>query len=118
MKKIKIKQEKQYNGVWGCPLSCTSIDYFPLSDQRKHLIFNASLVAIAETHNTTFQIFNSSDENFFIKIQNTIYKLEYHKLEVVDDILYKFDNEKEHKIFFRKQKIKKLKNELYCSLEE
>lgn len=108
MMKIKIKSEKQENGLWGSPLYCSSIDWTPINDKRKLLIFSASLIAISENYKSSFIIFNSNEDGFFIKINNTTYKLEYDRLEVFDNILYEFDNQKERIIFLRKHKIKEL----------
>lgn len=108
MVKIKIKSEKQDNGLWGSPLSCSSIDWVPIYDKRKNLIFSASLIAISENYKSYFIIFNSNKDGFFIKINDATYKLEYDRLEVFDNILYEFDNQKERIIFLRKHKIKEL----------
>ena len=110
MKKIKINAKKQDNGLWGIPYYCGGIDTFILLDDRKELIFSASLVAIAEYYKSNFTVFNSTDKAYFVKIRSSNYKIVYDRYEVVDDILYEFENDDEHKVFLRKQKIQKINN--------
>lgn len=110
MKKIKINAKKQDNGLWGIPYYCGGIDTFILLDDRKELIFSASLVAIAEYYNANFTVFNSTNDSFFVKIRSSNYKIVYDRYEVVDDTLYEFENDYEHKVFLRKQKIQKINN--------
>lgn len=38
----------------------------------------------------------------------TIFKVEYHKYEVINNTIYEFDNEQEHCTFLRKHKLLKL----------
>lgn len=108
MKKIKINSKKQENGIWGMPLYCVEIDFCPITDERKYLIFSASLVAIAELYEDYFRVFNSTNDSYFVKVGRSTYKVVYDKYEVEDDILYEFDNDEEHKKFIRKQKLKEL----------
>lgn len=105
MKIIEIKSEKQNNGLWGMPLSCYKIDRFVLLDDRKWLLRSAIIIAFAEKHKCSFNIYGSTDKGFII---NSVFWISYHKYEVVDNLLYEFENEQEHIIFLRKQKINKL----------
>lgn len=109
MKVIKIKQEKQDNGLWGTPLNCYAIDSVPI-DNRKIMIFSAVIVAVNEHYKKPFKITCSDDEGFKIEINVSIYRIWYDKYEVIDDTLFQFDNDQEHITFLRQHKLKKLQN--------
>jgi hypothetical protein len=115
MRVIKIKQEKQSNGIWGTPMNCVGVDVPPIGNERKYLIFSAWICAINETFNKPFMFRNfcSYDQvivyifDDFGFIQRS-YHLSYNRYEVIDDTLYEFESQKEHINFLRKHKIKKL----------
>jgi hypothetical protein len=115
MKKIKIKQTKQSNGMWGTPINCFAMDSPPIFDKRKYLIFNAWSCAINETFNRKFSFknFGGGFTSVWVKIYDDSefgksYLLLYDRYEVVDDTLYEFENDAEHKKFLRKHKIQQL----------
>lgn len=114
MKVIKIRQTKQDNGLWGIPYNCYYIDYIPVHDERKIMIFSAILAAFNDYHNKSFKIDFSSGSGFVIRTGDTdnsfgnFYKLFYKNYEVIDDNLYEFANEQEHLVFLRKHKLNKL----------
>jgi len=114
MKAIKIKQEKQLNGIWGTPLNCYYIENSPIFDDRKMLIFSAVIAALNEKFDRPFRITYSDNEGFKIRTGDTdnsfgdIYRILYHRYEVIDDTLFQFDNDQEHITFLRKHKLKKL----------
>lgn len=116
MKVIKIKQNRQSNGLWGTPQNCYYIEYIPIYDERKILLFSAITAAFEERYNKPFKIVFSDENKFRIRTDDgynaftEIYSLYYEDYEVIDDTLYEFDNEQEHKIFLRKNKLKKLQN--------
>lgn len=107
MKIIEILSEKQENGLWGVPLNCVSISNFYLSGYE--LIVSAIIVAVDEKFNKKFSILYSKDHISFT-IDNKLYTCFYYKYEVVDNILYEFDDKKEHTSFLRQKKIKQLEN--------
>jgi hypothetical protein len=113
MKIIKIKQEKQDNGLWGTPFNCKYIKDIPI-DNRKMIIFSAAIAAINEKFNRPFSIVYSNDYGFKFRIGDTndsfgnYYSIMYHKYEVVDNILYEFESEQEHITFLRKHKLDNL----------
>lgn len=115
MKVIKIKQEKQENGLWGTPFGCYYIESVPMND-RKMIIFSAIIAAFDEHYKKPFKIIFSDENGFKIRTNDTnnsfseIYKLIYQNYEVIDDTLYEFQNEQEHITFLRQHKIKKLQN--------
>ena len=53
-----------------------------------------------------------SDENGFkVRIYDVgMFNLYYSNYEVINDTLYEFENEKEHNVFLRKDKLKKINN--------
>lgn len=124
MKIIEIKQKKQENGLWGTPFNCYKIDKLPPSDNRKCYLRSALIAAINQKYNKKFEAFNSTDDGFAIEIYDSAiplcegapssdlfsnwYMFPYENYEVVDDILYEFDNDQEHIAFLRKQKINSL----------
>lgn len=113
MKIIEIKQKKQENGLWGTPFNCYKIDKLPPSDNRKCHLRSALIAAINQKYNKKFEVFNSTDDGFAIEIPSSDlfsnwYMFPYENYEVVDDILYEFDNDQEHIAFLRKQKINSL----------
>ena len=116
MKIIKIKQKKQDNGIWGIPYNCYYIDYIPVHDERKMIIFSAIIAAFNDYHNRKFKINFSGSSSFTIRTGDTdnsfgeYYKLYYENYEVIDDTLYEFANKQEHIIFLRKHKLNKLQN--------
>jgi hypothetical protein len=113
MKVIKIKQQKQDNGLWGTPYNCHYIESSPWFDNRKMIIFSAAVAAVNEKFNSPFSIIYCDQEGFRIRTQNgNLYRVCYDEYEVVDDTIYKFDNEQEHITFLRQHKLKKLQNEM------
>lgn len=112
MKKYEIKQERQENGMWGMPLNCYSIDSFILLDDRKHLLFSATISLINQIWNCPFEIICSTTEGFNINInttkRNKLFGIRYDKYEIIDNVLYEFENCQEHSTFLRKQKLEKL----------
>lgn len=121
MKIYEINQEKQSNGIWGTPLNCYYIDKFLLLDDRKLKLQSAAIALFNQIWNTPFKIINATPNGFIFESENTKSKLlsfRYDRYELVDNKLYEFETDKEHKIFLRKQKLKNLENELYNSLEE
>jgi len=109
MKIIKIKSKKQENGMWGTPYNCYSIDYMPLIDDRKMLIFSAAVAVINEEYNKKFRIDFSTINGFKVKIDDFGYfTINYDIYEVEGDTLYEFDNENEHLTFLRNRKLKNL----------
>jgi hypothetical protein len=120
MKKIKIKSEKQDNGLWGTPMNCYFMNSMsPIFDNRKHLLFSAILIAFAEEYNEcSFRLDMMSDDGFLISINESLYNkkykqnsfyIKYKDYEVNGNILYLFDNDKERLYFLRNKKLKKLK---------
>jgi hypothetical protein len=75
MKKIKIKSEKQDNGLWGTPMNCYFMNSMsPIFDNRKHLLFSAILIAFAEEYNEcSFRLDMMSDDGFLISINESLY---------------------------------------------
>ena len=61
MKIFEITQEKQENGLWGTPMNCYAIDKFLLLDERKHLLFSASLALLNQIWKCPFKVTNSSE---------------------------------------------------------
>lgn len=118
MTKIEIKSEKQDNGIWGCPLNCYAIDSIIITDNRKLLIFSAVLNAFDEKYNINFFIKLSTQNGFMIYVSGagrlrggrSHFSIKYDNYEVIDDILYQFDNQKERLEFLRKNKLIKLEN--------
>jgi hypothetical protein len=116
MKVIKIKQEKQDNGLWGTPLNCYAIDRVSIQDDRKIMIFSAVIVAVNEKYQRKFKILSSNNHEFRIQISGNdisvgdYYKISYDKYEVIDNTLFQFDNDQEHITFLRQHKLKKLQN--------
>jgi hypothetical protein len=109
MKKYKIEQEKQKNEIWGVPTLCYSIDRFILLDDRKHLLFSATLALLSQIWNRPFKIFNSTVNGFSIEIGGgRIVGFRYDRYEINDDILYEFETDKEHVSYLRKHKLEKL----------
>lgn len=121
MKIFEIRQEKQENGLWGTPFNCFKIDKLAPFNDRKWKLRSAAIALLDQKWGVPFEIFGSTDSGFGIRIPSLeggkMFGIQYDKYEVVDNILYEFENEQEHTIFLRKNKIKEL-NELYCSLEE
>lgn len=119
MKEIKIKSKKQDNGIWGMPLNCVKIENFSIISDYNNLKFSAIIMAITEQYNKKFEIWRISDTGFTINLDSpifsenysgTLYTMKFSNYEVVDDILYEFQNEQEHTNFLRKYKIKNLEN--------
>lgn len=114
MKKYKIEQEKQVNGLWGTPINCYSIDFTHgiFLDNRKQLLFSAGIALLSQIWNRPFKIFNNTDNGFAIEIDvdgGRRLGFNYDKYEISDDILYEFETDKEHIAYLRKHKLKKLK---------
>lgn len=118
MKKIEIKSQKQDNGIWGMPLNCVKMNNFKLYNDYLVLLSSALIIAIDEKFNRKFEIWyeddylsviiqseSISDYSFNLGKRYTVYFKNY---SVIDNTLFEFDNEKEKKIFLRKQKINKL----------
>lgn len=114
MIKIQIKREKQSNGLWGMPLNCYSMDKFLNLDDRKMLLFSALVTAIDEKYNSRFKIRFSSEESFVVYVEDNYktktYQIIYDDYEIEDNIVYGFENKKEHLLFLRNKKLKKLEN--------
>lgn len=114
MKKIKINSEKQDNGIWGTPLDCYSIDRVLLLDDYKLLKFSAILIAFAETYHLRFSIKLSTENGFMLYANSDAgtksFSVKYENYEVIDDVLYYFDNQQEHIEFLRRNKLKKIEN--------
>jgi hypothetical protein len=117
LKKIVIKQEKQENGLWGSPSNCIALNglYIP-HDERKELIHSALLAAVGQYHYPTrFEFFDYSEDGFYVKFEDgAVFVVLYKRYEVDDNILYEFldKDEKEHLVFLRKPKLKKLQYEI------
>lgn len=93
-KEITILAQKQSNGLYGMPLTCTKLDIPPFkldvdTNPELEVLWSAIIIAIAEQYpGEYFEIFMSSDKGFFIKLdksglRNIIYsqyKLEGNKL--------------------------------------
>lgn len=110
MRTYQIKQKRQENGLWGTPINCIKIDYLPL-DSRKYMLHSAAIALIDQIWNCKFEIFNSTDNTFLIQLYGEKHRLVsflYKNYELVDDVIYEFENEQEHTIFLRKNKIKQL----------
>ena len=91
------------------PLACYKMDRMPFLDNRKMLLHSAILIALSENyHGSIFEIFGSNGKGFFIRLNVKMYNFSYDRFEIEDNILYEFDNEKEHIVFLRKRKIKQL----------
>jgi len=113
MKIYNISQEKQENGLWGTPMNCIGIDRLAPFDKRKELLQSAAIVMVDQIHNCNFKIINSTDNGFFIQIykeRDLLRTFVYSRYEIVDNTLYEFEDEKEHVLFLRKQKLKQLEN--------
>jgi len=118
MKIVKIKQERQENGLWGTPFNCFKMSGTPpFGDEYKLKLQSAIIVAFNERYNRRFEIINNSFSNsFYIKAHTDMYNLtqdilfnvHYNIYEVIEDTLYEFEDEKEHNSFLRKNKIKQL----------
>lgn len=113
---VKIKQEKQDNGLWGTPYNCVYIENVPMFDDRKMMIFSAAIIAFDEKYQRKFKIFASDDNGFRIQVIgndagfSSVYKIYYDRYEVIDDTLFQFNNDQEHITFLRQHKLKKLQN--------
>ena len=109
MKTIKICSEKQDNGLWGTPLYCYSMDGYHFYDNKRELLNSALIMAISETWCETFKVYDSTEHGFSVKVGGEKrYNVHYCRYEVINNTLYEFDNEKEHKVFLRKNKLKQL----------
>jgi len=105
--KIKIKAEKQENGLWGTPISCYMIEETP--DQENELLFSALLIALSEWWKSkTFKVYNISKHGFIVDILGRLYSIFYRNYFVIDYTLYEFKTGKERSRFLRKYKIGKL----------
>ena len=109
-----IKQEKQDNGLWGTPFNCFGIDKLAPFDKRKEILNSAAIALYDQIYNCKFEIINSTDNSFlFNSSYNTkhgIVSFLYKKYEVIGNTLYEFDDENEHNIFLRRQKLLHLEN--------
>jgi hypothetical protein len=111
MKIIKINSKKQDNGLWGMPKNCYYMDKYIQLNEKNELIRSASIIAMTEKFNLSFSIFMSNEYSFYIKFDDYLpFVITYSKYEVVNDILYQFNDNKEHNIFLRKQKLEKINN--------
>lgn len=80
MKEIKwewvIQSNKQDNGLYGMPFSCYKLDGMPiLSNEDEEVLRSAIIISIAEAYpDDTFEIFWSTTEGFFVKLNNNGFK--------------------------------------------
>lgn len=109
MKIYEIKQQKQDNGMWGTPLNCYYIDKIILLNDRKLKLQSAAFSLFNQIWKEPFKIINSTPEGFIFEASK-LFNFRYDRYEVVDNKLYEFDNDQEHLIFLRKNKLKKIKN--------
>ena len=110
MKVIEIKSKKQNNGLWSIPLNCCSIEGYKPFQDKNELLFSSLIIAIDELHNKSFYIEVFPKKNGFrIKVDNfgTCF-VKFDRYEIIDNKLYEFDDQNEHNMFIRKQKLKKL----------
>ncbi len=111
--KIPIQQVKQDNGLWGTPYNCYSLtinDF--INDNRKSQILSGLICAINEKFNKKFKVVSYTDNiHFYVYSGDSVinYILKYDEYELVDDIIYEFESDKDRINFIRKNKIKQLK---------
>jgi hypothetical protein len=116
MKIIKINQNKQENGLWGIPSNCATMD-FVMNVKTNELKFSAIIAALCNQYfNHTLKIFHITDDGFnvtmydFMDNSRQTFHMKFDNYEVIDDILYEFNDDVEHIRFNRKNKLKKIKN--------
>jgi hypothetical protein len=113
MKIIEIKSKKQDNGIWGMPMNCYSIDRLVLNTENE-LLYSAIIIAIDEKENKKFKLTYYDVNSFLMSIDDynstKMFFIKLDKYEVIDNTLYEFDNEQEHLMFLRQQKLKRLEN--------
>lgn len=122
MRIIKIKQQKQDNGLWGTPMNCVSLELnaFPCDtkDSRTSedlwLLESALIAAFGENYpHSRFSVKQFVSNSIQIRMSaneqnDRVFRLGFDKFGLDGNTLYQFENSSERMRFFRKQKIKRL----------
>ena len=81
-----IKAKKQDNGIYGIPLCIIKIDNVFL---KNIALYSAILCAFRERHNCTKMLVSlTSDNGFYLTIDDNSYNIKYENFKLVDDTLY------------------------------
>jgi hypothetical protein len=121
MRIIEISQKKQDNGLWGIPFHCIKMMENSVISPKKEVLHSAIVAAVNERFNNPFEVFMISDSGFAIQVYQNVYDTEesemfyfrYSDYEIDGYKLYEFhspEDDKEHIVFLRTQKLKKLEN--------
>ena len=116
MKKVKIKSNKQTNGLWGTPINCYKINGSPPKDHDLNILASAILIAIDEQYNIKFSVEYMDYDGFYViltdeKIQkNKLILIKYDICLLEDNTIIYFESVEEKNNYLRKHKIKRIMN--------